>query len=150
LSFDLFLVDMTADKDAALPPEKALALAAVVQAHGGPPSPDEHGYFFDSANGGSVELYAGHRDGGMLAVRGWGPGLASFAFDVLKATNWVLVIPTDKLIFVATRELTPAERETLADTEYEFTNVTSGADVMRAAEPAFGAWADYRDQVVKD
>jgi hypothetical protein len=149
LSFDLFFQNLTAGKDAALPSEKAIALSRVVQSWGGPAAPDEFGYFFDSDVAGPVEFYAGDREGGMLAVRGWCPGLASFAFDVLQATDWTMAISADKLIFVAVRDLTAAEREVLVDAEYDFAQVVSGADLMRAAEPAFGVWRDYRDHVVK-
>jgi hypothetical protein len=135
--------------DAPLPPDQAAAVSRVVQAYGGPAAPDEFGYFFESAKAGPIEFYAGKRSGGMLAVRGWGPGKADFIFDILAATGWSMVVPSDPLVLIAARDLSAEERAELADAEYDFVVVASGADVMRAAEPAFGAWSDYRDQVVK-
>ena len=150
MSFDLIFLDLTADENAPLAPEKAAAIGQVMQSYGGPAEPDEFGYFFDSPKAGNVEFYAGVRNGGMLALRGWGRGTADFVFDILRQTNWILLMADDgRTVFIAARALSVHERERLAGGEYEFLLVASGEDILHAAEPFFGAWAGYRDRVVK-
>ena len=149
MSFDIFFQDVTADKHAVLPPERAAALSRVVQSYGGPAAPDEYGYFFNAEKAGSIELFAGKNDGAMLALRGWGLGKAAFAYDLLVATDWTMLVPDRELKFFAAREIHEAERAALADVEHQFVVLGCADDVSRAVEAAFGDWADYRDQVVK-
>jgi hypothetical protein len=147
MSFDVMFFAPDADRDAPLDAATSRSLAGVVQQHGGPGAPDEYGYFFELNDGGGVEFYAGHRVGGMLALRDLTPELCDFIFDVMAATGWVAAFQFEETTLLTARELTPAELRRVEGPDAKIVLVRSPDDVARALADAFGGWEAYRDHV---
>lgn len=148
MSFDIFL--QYAQREAPQHADLDGAVASVVRAFGGSQR-DEFGYFFDLVDGGSIELHmtAGD-DNAMLAMRGLNAGIVRFMLELMQATGWVALVPNDENdeLVAAARQPIPAAE--IYDDFPEIIIVSADEDLAALLAPAFGDWADYRDQVVKD
>jgi hypothetical protein len=142
LSFDVFL--QFSQRHAPLDDVTARdRMQAVIKAHGGVERA-EHGYFFETPYGVSIEMYAGEdRCGAMIALRRSAAETMPFVFDVMKATGWTAFAGDA----VAASEAIPPEA--LHEGCPEPKVVSSVDELTAVLLPDFQKWSNYRDQVVQ-
>jgi hypothetical protein len=105
-------------------------------------------YQFRSADGASVEIFATNlANGCMFAIRGAGitPLLAQLLFDVMVAGNWVIMGTGGEDVVIAPND----KAVKTAPTDFgQIVVASSGKEVATLLSGGFGAWEEYRAQVV--
>lgn len=108
--------------------------------------PDEHGcYVVAFGDGGGAEVYGNDLSTGcMVAVRGLTPDLLRFLYDLLKATDWVLLPAMEGNPGIVSA---PGRANGSADS---FPEVVCGSpeDLGAILSGGFEAWKRYRDRMV--
>jgi hypothetical protein len=128
VSFDISFAALTDPPgDAALSAARKARLGRIVAAYGGPAAPDEHGYF-----GGWMEFYAGKREGGMLALRGFGEDAIAFVSQVMREMDWGVFVNGSGARFLTPRALTPSETAYVPPRDVPHIVVTSD-EMLKAA-----------------
>jgi hypothetical protein len=152
VSFDIFLAHYEQGelRDASRP---AVLAALRARRHTGP---DEFGFYnVDCGDAGDLEFSASGLEtaepfsGCACHVRGFGPSVAEFIFDVARAGAMVIVPAMDEnpLIFVddGMREHVPDDMLR----SLRPVTVGSASELYELLRGGFGAWADYRDHVLR-
>jgi hypothetical protein len=157
MSFDVFLHHFAVGESAPIDPAPVVAILARQQHTG----PDDFGFYnVGFADGVSVEFNASGLDGRKpfagcaFHVRGAGPGLFDFMFDVARAGDFVIFNAQgdDSAESPVLIQVRPGQEGDLSPGLVEqYTSrpvCTSGTMLQRLLFPDFEKWQDYRDQVV--
>jgi hypothetical protein len=151
LSFDLHFFSLpVAFEPAPLSAEAASRLSALVQRHGGPAAPDQHGFFFDLPNGGGhIEFYAGKTEGAMLAMRELSDAQLAFAWDVMREMGWAILAPVDenKQVLLTAKPVDDLGMLSEMECETVVRVAQDASDLNSVISEPFEAWAAWRDQI---
>jgi hypothetical protein len=157
MSFDLHLQHFAAGDSAPVDPAPVAAVLARQRYVG----PDDFGFYnVEFADGTSVEFNAGGLDGRgpfsgcAFHIRGTGPELFQFVFDVACAGDFVIFNcqgddSADSPVLILVRA--SQESDVPSDVVAQYGSrplCTSGAMLARLLFPDFKEWRAYRDQVV--
>jgi hypothetical protein len=157
MSFDLHLQHFSAGDSAPIDP----APVAIVLASEGYTGPDQFGFYcVGFADGVNVEFNAGGLDGKKpftgcaFHIRGIGPSLIQFVFDVARAGDFVIfncqgedseASPVLILVNQSQAAQLPAELQ------YVNRPICTSAEILGTLLfPGYDRWEAYRDQVIKN
>jgi hypothetical protein len=114
----------------------------------GAKEPDDFGcYVVKVADGGEAEVFGEKlAEGCMVALRGLTPGLVTFLMDLLKAGNWVMLPAMEGNPAITA---SPDHLKGIPKDFPEVITCTSADSLGVLLSGGFGAWKNYRDQVVR-